>query len=330
MADKEDEFTFEEEEESFLVPEPEPEPEPEPQPVPEPEPAAVDEAFLVEEEAAIPGLEEEPPPPPRRQGSLLRILLLVLLLVILGGAAFYYFTGVPEPAPPLPRVVKKQPVPVPHTPVPVKPRPPAAPEQPAVAKKPEAAVPATPEKPAAPAPKVVSPPAKATPAAPAPAAARAKAPAPAAAGKYGLQAGVLLLPKSIRETEATLRKLGFEPQVTSVTREIEMTRLLVGTYPLEAARDKVEELRPQIPEAFLLAHGNQGTVYAGSYRVLAQARQAAETLAAKGIRVDEDPVLVPMTLQRITCGSFVDRSAAEAAAARLKAAGVDALVVTHR
>jgi cell division septation protein DedD len=290
--------------------------------------------------------------------------LLVLLLVVLGGIGFYYFVGVPEVQQPAPRVEKKAIV-VPPKPEPVPEKktvaadkttqPPRAEKAPQP-KAAETALPSTPkdDKGVSSEPSVAENSSAATDgaaekptAAPAPAqpevatvptgteqAGAATEPAPeptaepaAARGRYTVQAGALLLKASEEELETALRQLGFEPQVEPVEAEMEMTRLRVGSYPVAEARARVAELKSEEPGAFLVIDGDQGTVYAGSYRILDKARREADLLYARGLRVEEEPVSVPMTLHRVYFGPFAERDQAAAAAAKAREAGLEALVL---
>lgn len=347
MPDKED-FTFEEEE-TFLEPEPPTESRAEAEPASNEEP--------------LPRWEEEiEPPPPAKKTSPARILLLLLLLIALGAAAFYFFLGVPEPAPPAPTTVKKQPISVPAP----KPAPPAAAHPPAATPAPTsgaapakvASAPAPPtsfgvsaaaKTPAAPVPAPAAPakPAPAKPQAtaavkpPAPAAAEpaavapvAVAPVPAkmapAAGHYSVFSGAYLLTANVKDTEKTLHKLGFEPRRTPIRRDVAMTRLKIGTYTPAEAAAKVASLAKIAPDSFIVTRDGKATVYAGSYLILDKARLFADELYAKGIRVEEEPATVKETLQEISFGDFADRQAAEAAAAKARGAGLEATVIKHK
>jgi SPOR domain len=320
MADNED-FTFEEE--SFL------------------------EAEALEESAPSEGpftlAADEDESPPVKQNSLLRILLLVLLLVVLGGAAFYHFIGVPESAPPVAAVAQKQPVSVPAPPAA------SAPEtkqvatsadQPAATMNPAAVpVPAKPEaaKPAVAISPVKAPPATSSKTAPVPAIApTALAPAASAVAvaatpeHFTLRSGAYLLASSLAEVEKVIRKLGYEPVCTPVQRQVAMTRLKVGTYPPAEAAAKLASLASAAPDSFVLTHDGRATVYAGSYLILDQARSYADHLYSQGIRVEEEPARVKKTLQRVSFGDFANRKEAEAAAARARAANLEAAVVKRR
>lgn len=268
---------------------------------------------------------------PPGKGSRTRLLLLLLLLVVLGGAGYFFYFGLPEPPAPAPPPVpvKKKPIalpaPPPSAPAPEK-VPVAAPaagkEQPgkaaAVAPAPAAAAPAVSAPTAAKAPAAV----KAAP----PAAPARKAPVAVATGPYTLQAGAFLLKENLRAAEQKVRLLGYEPRVQTVRRSMPMTRLRVGTFPAEEGQARVQALAPQAPDAFCLRSGEQVTVYAASYYDLDRARIFADRLYEQGIRVEEEPAQVEVTVSMLSFGAFADRTAASEAAAKAKRAGLEVSV----
>jgi hypothetical protein len=257
-----------------------------------------------------------------------RVLLLLVLLLVLAGAAAYFYLGtppVPETPPPAPPV--RQPIALPPPPPVntedatvkteiVPPAPPSvdAPAAPAV--KPEAPVQA--EKPAA---RASAPPP--SPAGPADAPAKVAA---QKAGPYYLQGGAFLLKANLRQAEAQVRRLGYEPRVKSMRKTVPMTRLRVGAFFAEEGKAKLESLKAVAPNAFLIRQGEYVLVYAGSYQDLDRARRAADHLYQQGIRVDEEPTMAEVSLSLLSFGAFADRNAAEQAAVRARAAGLEAIV----
>ncbi len=302
--------------------------------------------------------EEEPKKKRKGGGSRSRLLLLLLLLVVLAGGAYYYFMILPMdspgPAAPPKAVVKmknkpmsmpaKQPIGKP-APAPSEQaaREDAAEEQPAPA-------PAPAEMPVAPKPvQQASTPAKApvkvaeqpvpAPAQPEPKQEMApkkvfKTPPPkpvsTPGGAYTLTAGTYLLDSSVKSVSRKIRSLGYEPVLTPVKRKVTMTRLKVGSYPLAEAATKKAELKPLAPGVFGIRKGNLETVYVGSFLVLDKARRQADTLYAKGVRVEEESAQVEKTLQRITFGAFATTEEANDAGRQAVAEGVEAKVVKNR
>lgn len=266
---------------------------------------------------------------PAKQGAPRRlVLLLVLLLVLAGAGAYFYLGGAPAPEVSPPAAPVKQPIALP---------PPAATEEATVKTEqispPPASVeatPAVPAKSAAPV-KTEAPAAQAVPAPPSPPAEQAAgAPAVKAAspkgGSYSLQAGAFLLKGNLRAAEATVRRLGYEPRVRTVHRTLPMTRLRLGAFFAEEGEAKLAALKAVAPEAFLIRQGEYVLVYAGSYQNLDRARRAADLLYEQGIRVEEETAAAEVPLSLLSFGAFADRSAAEQAAVRARAAGLEAIV----
>jgi hypothetical protein len=268
---------------------------------------------LNESEAAKPGA--------RRQ----LFLLLALLLVLVGAAAYFFLGEPPAPEAPLPATTVRQPIALPPPPVSSEealvkteqmPPPPAAVGEPAA----PAAEPALPVEVAAPAGQAAPAPPPAT-AAPAPA-----SDAPAKAGAYSLQAGAFLVKSNLRAAEATVRRLGYEPRVKVVRRTLPMVRLRVGGFFAEEGEAKLKSLKTVAPDAFLIRQGDFVLVYAGSYQDLDRARRAADHLYQQGIRVEEEPTTAEVPLSLLSFGDFADRRAAEQAAVKAQAAGLEAVV----
>lgn len=267
---------------------------------------------------------------PAKQGSPRRLVLLLVLLVALAGAgAYFYLGGPPAPEAPTPAPPVKQPIALPP--------PPAVTEEamvkteqispPPSAIETAAAMPAKSPEPV----KTEAPPTKAEPvSAPPPAEQAAKvAPAKAASpkdGTYSLQAGAFLLKSNLREAEAKVRRLGYEPQVKIVHRTLPMTRLRLGAFFAEEGEAKLKELKTLAPEAFLIRQGEYVLVYAGSFQNLDRARRAADHLYEQGVRVEEETAAADVSLSLLSFGDFGDRSAAEQAAARVRAVGLEAII----
>jgi hypothetical protein len=151
-----------------------------------------------------------------------------------------------------------------------------------------------------------------------------------ATGAYTLTAGTYLLQSSVASISKKISSLGYEPVITPVKREVTMTRLKLGTYPLAEAAAKVAELKAVAPGAFSIRSGNQETVYAGSYVVLDKARRFADALYKKGISLEEEPVQVKKTLHRVTFGGFASQDEAKSAGRQAAAKGVEAQAVKNR
>jgi cell division protein FtsN len=268
-------------------------------------------------------------------------LLLVLLLVLAGGGAYFYLGSPPVPESPPPAPPVKQPIALPPPP-PVNPEdamvktesvpaPPPSVETPAVsAVKPE--MPVKVEEPAVkamvPAPTAETP-AKVEPLPSPPPAEQVDAPAKVVAkkaGPYFLQAGAFLLKANLREAEAQVRRLGYEPRVKSLRKTMPMTRLRIGAFFAQEGKAKLGSLKAVAPDAFMIRQGDYVLVYAGTYQDIDRARRAADHLYQQGIRVEEEAIEAEVTLSSLSFGNFADRAAAAKAADRARAAGLEAIV----
>lgn len=275
--------------------------------------AAEKEAALAEEEQLRESLGASGA---RRRFSLVRLLLLLVLLAGLGGAGLFLFLGeVPVPAPePAPVVPQKQRIAIPTPP------PAAVPEETIVAAEPEETVVEEGDAPAPPAESAGG----------EPVAAGKPVASGVSVGAYTVEAGAYRLESSLKEAEERLRRIGFEPQVTTAKKALAMTRLRVGSFAPEAGRAKLEALAELAPDAFVVRKGDELVVYAASYHDLDKARRFADRLHAEGVQVEEEAAEVEVPLFLLRSGIFPDLASARAAAARVRAEGLEALVVKKR
>lgn len=324
---------------------------------------AKDKEFSFDEDGDDFSFEPEKLPKPKKPaggGGGQKRLLLLLLVIVAGAAAYVYLYGMPgstpgpQPAPATPpKVAVKPPAQPakPAQPVTAQPAPPAA-AQPAAAKpapQPVAVkpgpttaqpVPAQPAQPAAAQPVATKPaaqpvavpsakPAAAQPVAPQPVV--AKPLEPAVEGKYRLSAGAFTVKRNLLDTEKRLRKLGYEPQRTTVKRPVAMTRLRVGRFAPHEAAARLADLQRKYPEAFTMKSGEKVALYVGSYQNINLARSFADRLFLDdGIHVDEESVTVKVPMTVVHFGAFADRDAAETAARQARAAGLDDISIVAK
>jgi hypothetical protein len=149
-------------------------------------------------------------------------------------------------------------------------------------------------------------------------------------GKFALITGAYADKVTVANAQSAVRKLGFQPQVKTVKKDTTMTRLRYGIFRAEEAPARLEELKKVAPAAFTLRQGELIAVYAGSFAVQDKARVFAEALHQQQILVQEEVVQVKIPLQQITFGSFADRRAADQAAAKARAAGLQVTVQARR
>jgi len=268
-------------------------------------------------------------------GSRIRILLLLLLLVVAGAGAGYYFLMMEEakaPAAPPAKAVAVAPKPA-SAPVPVPP-PPAKPVAPAAA-------PATPAKPVTaavpPAPKPETQPvpvAAASPSKPAVAAPVAE-PAPAAkliatSGPWLIEAGTYVNASELKSVKQKIQTLGYEPQLSTMQKNVRMTRLRIGSYPESEIKEALAYARGIAPDAFVLRSGGETTVYAGTFTSGQNLRQMAERFSGEGVSVAEEPVEIKRTITLVRFGGFPDQKAANEVAAKARRVGIVAEIIKSK
>jgi len=144
---------------------------------------------------------------------------------------------------------------------------------------------------------------------------------------YVLQIGAYVLDSNLLRTKEKIKSLGYEPIVLDGKKMVTMTRLRVGAYPGKVAREKLTELQPLAPSAFLLPEGDHMVLYAGSYYGLDRARLDADLLYQHEIHLDEETAEVAVPIKTVRFGAFSDAEAAEVIAEQAQKLGLDTLVV---
>ena len=144
--------------------------------------------------------------------------------------------------------------------------------------------------------------------------------------RYSLTVKGELSESDIAEVVKKVRQLGYEPKVIEQKHEVEMTRLLVGTYSPERAREVLADILSMVPEAFILGQGVRASVYAGSYRINSLARDRADYLVAKGIAVEEEKAALQLISRRVIFGDYKDPDEARAVAEKVDSAGLGVIV----
>ncbi len=265
-------------------------------------------------------------------GNSLLTMVAGALVMILSAAGFYYFTTSPAPPGAVQKPAPEQPMTAAVQPEEATSSAPAVPSQTLEPATPEPVAPQPTAPPGRANPRISIPPAPAPPvefkppSKPAAPAAKPTAVKPAAAGVFVVQTGAFADPGNRDDTLAKLRKLGYAGKATAVPLTKPMTRLLVGVYPEKTAKRKLKDIAAIAANAFSLGKNGNLAVYAGAFPSSAAARGTVARLAQKGIAVTEERAKVKTTLWRITVPGFADRNAADAAARRIKTAGLEAEV----
>lgn len=226
--------------------------------------------------------------------------------------------AVPVPAPAAaPATVAVAPPPKPAVAVPVPAPAPAA-------TKPAAAVTPPPKPEAKPAAVAAAPPE------PAVKAAKPKAAPAADGGPWMVEAGTYLNPSDLKSAKNTVRRLGYEPKVSTMNKVVHMTRLRLGSYPEGEAQAALARAREVAPDAFTLRSGDSVTLYAGTYADQLNVREMMGRLANRGINVEEEPIDVKRTISLLRFGGFASQASAGKAADQAREEGLAAEVIKPR
>lgn len=107
-----------------------------------------------------------------------------------------------------------------------------------------------------------------------------------------------------------------------------MHRLFLAQFDdRAAAQGELDKLNKLTSDAFILEHGGKHTVYAGSYLLDSRAASEKERLAAAGFALTIKKADVAIPSKRLCAGIYHDKSAADAAAKKLKNAGIKDVLV---
>ncbi|MDT8442126.1 MAG: SPOR domain-containing protein [Desulfuromonadales bacterium] len=148
-------------------------------------------------------------------------------------------------------------------------------------------------------------------------------------GAFTLDAGTFLLARNRDKLLRQLRALGFTPQTRQVEVQVTMTRLHLGVYPDSEVSQVLQQVKKISSGAFSMAATGGRAVYAGTFVEKSNVARLENQLAAAGFQVRREPVELPRTLDRIICGQYAEREAAEQEAARLAATGIEVSVVNR-
>ena len=147
---------------------------------------------------------------------------------------------------------------------------------------------------------------------------------PAVVKSWTLIVGNYLLESEMATDMARVRKAGLEPAITTEKRiKTKVNRLYLGEYDDRAAAKAVlDKLKSRTADAFLLQQGEKFAVYAGSYLLEDRVAEERERLTAAGFSTTIKKVDVALPAKGLSAGTFSDKKSAEAARAKLVAAGI--------
>lgn len=153
------------------------------------------------------------------------------------------------------------------------------------------------------------------------------APQQVAGPSYTLDAGSFLFESNRDALIAKIKDLGYDPVVTPVDANLNMTRLRLGTYRKDEVKEALEIARSIEPGSYSAPAGDGYVIYAGTFLKKDTVNTLKSRFSAKGINVHAEPVQVVRTLNRIRFGEFGTKTEAQDAADKIKKSGVKTEVV---
>ncbi len=141
--------------------------------------------------------------------------------------------------------------------------------------------------------------------------------------------GPYLLEEDLATDLAKAGKAGLNATVQQGSRrKAAMHRLFLGQFDdRAAARAELERLNKLTSDGFIIDRGGKHAVYAGSYLLASRAQSEKERLAAAGIALTISRTDVAIPAKVLNAGTYRDRGAAEAAARKLRGAGIKSVQV---
>src|SRR6185369_7215379 len=149
-------------------------------------------------------------------------------------------------------------------------------------------------------------------------------------GEFVLESMTCRLASDCNAMTAKIRRLGYEPILTSVDATMHMLRLRLGPFAGKKLKQTLALARTIEPGSYSVPVGGSYVIQAGAYLMQEYLDRQVSRFEAKGIKVHLEPVKVAKTLHLIRFGSFAIRTEAEAAARTAAAGGVQVEVVRTR
>ena len=143
----------------------------------------------------------------------------------------------------------------------------------------------------------------------------------AGAARYMLAGGAYILKDNLQANRNFAEKLGLPFQVKVKKKKVKMTRLLVGTFPVDKERVELKRLEAYTRDAFVIRHGRKFSIYAGSFYYASDARKHKDRLMKQGLNTEEVSVQVEMPLYISYIGDFETAGEATLAGRRAESAG---------
>lgn len=151
----------------------------------------------------------------------------------------------------------------------------------------------------------------------------------ASGNTWSVQVGTYVLEDALSNDMGRIRKAGLVPVITrGVHKKLTMNRLFLSEFADRAeAMTALDKLKRHTSDGFILDQGGKHVVYAGSYLLDARAASEMERLSTAGFKVTLKRAEVAIPSQSLSLGQFSDKKAAEATLNKLKAAGINAVIL---
>ncbi len=146
---------------------------------------------------------------------------------------------------------------------------------------------------------------------------------------YSVEIGPFISSANLEETETLLKELGQQYEKRRGVGEVEMIRLLDGTYDSKTAHQRLETLKKRVDSAFLLPYANGYAVYLASFHSRERAEKMKLELEKDGYKVNivESKVMLKRILIVTT---FMTRDDAQKLILKLRNAGIGSALVENR
>lgn len=153
---------------------------------------------------------------------------------------------------------------------------------------------------------------------------------PSAGGEFVLESLICRQVSDCNVLKTQIRRLGYQPAIAPVDATMEMQRLTLGPFSGKKLRQALALARTIEPTAYSVPVNGRYVIHAGVYLMEKYIDQQVSRFAAKGMKVQLEPVYVVKRVHLFRFGSFATRAEAEAAARAVSAGGVPVEVVRSR
>ena len=148
--------------------------------------------------------------------------------------------------------------------------------------------------------------------------------------RYTLSGGAYILKDNLQKNRRFAEMLGLPFQVKEKKKKVKMTRLLVGTFPVDKEKVELKRLEAYTRDAFVIRHGRKVSIYAGSFYYHADASRWKNSLMKQGLNVEEVTAQVEMPLYVSYIGDFETAGEARLAGTRAESAGRKMPIIAMR